>query len=410
MATTYGRFFKVIKARFDYSMVVFSLTFCLVSVAGYRGSDNVKVALDRMLIVLLGCMVCIVVSLFVFPVWAGDDLHNLIVNNFDDLAESIEGCTAAYFHSYDKKAHVQTSANDTISKGYMAVLLSKQTEENLVKQARFEPWHGRFGCMYPWQKCIQVGTILRNCAYIVCALHGCVLSEIQAPENLKDAFSQPCIHISSEVARVLREIAIGLRSCCKSQRSKQSMLHSLHLSVLRLHTALGAYNNQIAHIYNMTSSVVNSHKNGDVEVHINAACDVSAATLSTGGSAIPGTRIHQPHQFKRLFSNSLLHLPYCSSDIYHSHSASIDVIADKNLLKQCQEFTECFSVTTVAALLIEIVSRLEPLLKAVAELEEQACFKDVDEPVSSWIRRPNLKHLKTEKIVMQHGMAQIHAM
>lgn len=91
MATTYARFFPQIKAKYDYGIVMFLLTFCLVVVSGYRGSDNVDLALDRMLTVFMGCLVCVVVSVFICPVWAGEDLHNLIVNNFDDLAEAIEG-------------------------------------------------------------------------------------------------------------------------------------------------------------------------------------------------------------------------------------------------------------------------------------------------------------------------------
>eukprot|EP00250_Pteridium_aquilinum_P009948 c19047_g1_i3 orf=474-1706(-) len=408
MITTYARFIPLIKAKYDYGMVMFLLTFCLVVVSGYRGSNNVNLALDRMLTVFLGCLVCVVVSVFVCPVWAGEDLHNLIVNNFDDLAEAIEGCTREYF--FGKVKEVSTCwpskifkgepLDDPIYKGYRAVLLSKQTEESLANQARWEPWHGRFGCMYPWQKCLQVGAILRHCAYSVCALHGCILSEIQAPESLRQVFSQPCMQISTEVVRVLRDLADGLKECRKTRRSKQSMLRSLHAAVLHLHSSMESYNQQVTYTPTMPSSSVNKQDDTDVKVHIKDANYADDASLEE-----PNV---QPHQFKRLFSATLLQPPYSLPDLHYNRASSISAISDDERLHRCREFTECLSVTTVATLLIEIVSRLEPLLRAVAELEEDALFKDCDAPKPSWIKRPNLKRYNTEKLLLQHASSQLH--
>ncbi|MCO5586931.1 hypothetical protein L7F22_040875 [Adiantum nelumboides] len=440
MASTYARFFPTIKAKYDYGMVMFLLTFCLVVVSGYRGSDNLDLALDRMLTVFLGCLVCVAVSVFIFPVWAGDDLHNLIVNNFDDLAEAIEGtgCTSAYFFRKEKEAPARVPSKifkgepfcDPIYKGYRAVLLSKQTEEGLANQARWEPWHGRFGCMYPWQKCIQVGAILRHCAYSVCALHGCVLSEIQAPEPLRDVFSQPCLQISSEVVRVLRDLAIGLRECRKTRRSKQSMLRALHLAVLHLQASMESYSHQVAHSYTMLSSAednfgdtevevpghadntqgstVDNQEDGEVKMPVNVNVNVTADHGTANSSALQNSDVQQPHQLKRLFSATLLEPPYCLPDLHYNRASSVSIISDDERLQRCREFTECLSVTTVATLLIEIVSRLEPLLRAVEELEEQALFKDPDAPKPSWVRRPNLKRYNTEKLLVQHATAQIH--
>ncbi|KAI5057114.1 hypothetical protein GOP47_0027129 [Adiantum capillus-veneris] len=422
MATTYARFFPTIKAKYDYGMVMFLLTFCLVVVSGYRGTDNLDLALDRMLTVFLGCLVCVVVSVFICPVWAGDDLHNLIVNNLDDLAEAIEGCTKAYFLCKEKEAPMRTPSkifkgepfSDPIYKGYRAVLLSKQTEEGLANQARWEPWHGRFGCMYPWQQCIQVGAILRHCAYSVCALHGCVLSEIQAPEPLRQVFSQPCMQISLEVVRVLRDLAMGLRECRKTRRSKQSMLRALHMAVLHLQASMESYNHQVAQTYNTPSSAVENHRDSEVEVP-NSPPSTSGENEEDSSEVINGNATdssvqqqQQPHQFKRLFSATLLQPPYCLPDLHYNRATSVSVIGDDERLQRCREFTECLSVTTVSTLLIEIVSRLEPLLRAVEELEEQALFKDPDAPKPSWARRPNLKRYKTEKLLVQHATAQIH--
>ncbi|KAH7435970.1 hypothetical protein KP509_06G086400 [Ceratopteris richardii] len=415
MITTYARFFPAIKARYDYGMVMFCTSFCLVVVSGYRASDNIKVALDRMFIVILGCAVCVVVSLFIFPVWAGDDLHNLIVNNCDDLADSIEACTAAYFNRYDKHAFSRLSSksmrgeaiDDIIYRGYKTVLLSKQTEENLANQACYEPWHGRFGCMYPWQKCLEVGTILRHCAYTVCALHGCVLSEIQAPNVLREIFSQPCMYISSEVVRVLRESAVGLRECCKTQRSKQSMIESLRSAVLHLHDAMESYNSQVAGIHDMATSSASDNNDSEMKAHLDNMHDGHSPEAPTNSSSLYVSNQQQNHQYRRLFSASVLNAGYCLPDLRYDYVPPVNLDNNDERMRRCRKFTECLSVTTVATLLIELVSRLEPLLTAIAELEEKAFFKDVAAPDVPFSRRPNLRRYNTEKLIVQHATAEI---
>ena len=89
--TTYLRSIPWIKAKYDYGMVMFSLTFSLVVVAGYRSPSTIDLVLDRILTVLIGCLACLIVNVLIYPIWAGEDLHNLIVNNFEDLAVAIEG-------------------------------------------------------------------------------------------------------------------------------------------------------------------------------------------------------------------------------------------------------------------------------------------------------------------------------
>jgi hypothetical protein len=71
--------------------MIFILTFNLVSVSGIREENVMEIARERLVMIVMGFSICICTSLFFFPTWASDEIHNSMVSKFEDLASSIEG-------------------------------------------------------------------------------------------------------------------------------------------------------------------------------------------------------------------------------------------------------------------------------------------------------------------------------
>lgn len=90
-AATFSRFIPIIKARFDYGVTIFILTFSLVAVSGYRVDELLDLAQQRLSTIAIGISICLLVCILICPVWASEELHLLITNNMDKLADSLEG-------------------------------------------------------------------------------------------------------------------------------------------------------------------------------------------------------------------------------------------------------------------------------------------------------------------------------
>ncbi|KAG2697141.1 hypothetical protein I3760_07G091600 [Carya illinoinensis] len=131
-AATYTRMVPSIKKRYDYGVMIFILTFNLVVVSGIRVQDVMKVARERLSTIGMGFAICIFISLFVFPVWASDELHHSFASKFEDLALSMEGCLEEYFSFMSEKGN-QPKANFSSCK---SILNSKTKDEALPTTQR----------------------------------------------------------------------------------------------------------------------------------------------------------------------------------------------------------------------------------------------------------------------------------
>ncbi|CAH8359872.1 unnamed protein product [Eruca vesicaria subsp. sativa] len=207
-AATFSRFFPRIKQRYDYGALIFILTFSMVAVSGYRTDEILVIAYQRLSTILIGGTICILVSIFVFPVWAGEDLHKMVANNVTKLANSLEGFENEYFTSSEKTSKETNSC----VREYKSILSSKSTEDTLANLARWEPGHGRFRLRHPWTKYLKIAGLVRQCAIHFEILNGYVLSDTKAPQDFISKIQEPCSIMSREAGEALKAIAKSIKT------------------------------------------------------------------------------------------------------------------------------------------------------------------------------------------------------
>ncbi|KAK7344099.1 hypothetical protein VNO77_13362 [Canavalia gladiata] len=215
-AATFSRFIPTIKARFDYGAMIFILTFSLVSISGYRVEELLAMAQYRMSTIIIGSVLCIIVSMTIRPIWAGHELHVLVTENLDKLANSLQCCVAQYFGcSEGSEAESEEKSNKKLL-GYKCVLSSKATEETMANLARWEPAHGNFNFRHPWRQYVKIGASMRSCASCIDALIGCTNSDNKACNDIQKNMSSLSMKVGGNSASVIRELASTIRNMTKS--------------------------------------------------------------------------------------------------------------------------------------------------------------------------------------------------
>ncbi|CAL5027580.1 unnamed protein product [Urochloa decumbens] len=210
---TFSRFIPEVKARYEYGVIIFILTFAMVTVSRYRVENLIEYAHERLTTIMVGVATCLFTNVFVFPIWAGEDLQKLAAGNLDKLAEFLEGMESDCFgeNSCDKlegRAFLQV---------YKSVLNSKATEDTLCTFAKWEPVHGKFRFRHPWSQYQKIGALCRQCASSMEALASYVVTskKSQYPEanpELSMKVGAACRAISLRSAKALRELSSAVRT------------------------------------------------------------------------------------------------------------------------------------------------------------------------------------------------------
>lgn len=235
-AATFSRFIPTVKARFDYGVTIFILTYSLVAVSGYRVDQLGSLAQQRVSTIAIGIFLCLAVSVLICPVWAGQELHLLTTRNMDKLAAALEACVEDYFAAAEPEQQQarRCGKSSSVSDGYKCVLNSKASEDAQANLARWEPAHGRFGFRHPYDQYAKVGAAMRACAYCVEALSSCAAAEAQAPEHVKRLLRDVCTRVGARCARVLGEASRSVATMTAASRALDFAVADMNTAVHEL--------------------------------------------------------------------------------------------------------------------------------------------------------------------------------
>ncbi|XP_050230961.1 aluminum-activated malate transporter 12-like isoform X1 [Mercurialis annua] len=359
-AATYIRFFPYVKKNYEYGVVIFLLTFNLITVSSFRVTNVLKIAHERIYTIAIGCGVCLLMSLLVFPIWSGEDLHNSTISKLEGLAKSIEACVNEYFSDVKKEATQDKLSEDPIYKGYKQVLDSKSQDETLALHASWEPRHSRYS-RCPWQQYVKIGAVLRHFSYTVVALHGCLQTEIQTPRSCRALFKDPCIRVANEVSKALMELANSIRN--HRHCSPEILSDHLHEALQDLNAAiksqprlfLGSNSNQATNM--LAVAAVHARQKQEKDNNNNDGTRASLSSVKTDSSALLEWKWKRNNEQKE--SERKVLRPQLSK------------IAITSL-----EFSEALPFAAFASLLVETVARLDNMIEEVEELGRIASFKE----------------------------------
>ncbi|KAJ6804530.1 aluminum-activated malate transporter 12-like [Iris pallida] len=346
---TYLRFVPYIKKNYDYGVVIFLLTFNLISVSSYRVHDVLDLARYRFYTIIIGCIICLAMSLLILPNWSGDDLHNATINKLEGLARTIEASVNEYFQDEDTKIIVEKASKDPIDRDYRAILDSKSNDETLAFFASWEPRCTTDFHRYPWKQYVKIGVALRHFGYTAIALHGCLDSQVQAPRSIRALFQDPCSRVAEEVSKVLAELAISIKkSYCLSYDTLRDHLNE---ALQDLNSAIKSQPRSFLGNNNTNEVIIDkSNKNAPSGV-------IQPSIKSETAAPIDSRTIRIEDQSKDLIQQKKL-------------KPTLSKIAITSL-----EFSETLPFAAFLSLLVEMVARLDLVIEEVEILGRAAGFK-----------------------------------
>ncbi|KAG6426614.1 hypothetical protein SASPL_110840 [Salvia splendens] len=358
--------------QYEYGFRVFMLTFCIVLVSDPL--EFVQTAVSRLVLITVGAAVCLVMNVCIFPIWSGEDLHKLVVKNIKGVATSLEGCVNMYLQcvEYERvpsKILVYQASDDPLYNGYRAAVESTSQEEALLGFAIWEPPHGRYKMLnYPWSEFVKVSGALRHCAFMVMAMHGCILSEIQAPSELRQVFKDGIQRVGIQGAKVLTMLSEKVENMEKL--SSQDPLADIHDAAENLQMMI------------------------DQRSYLLVNAD-SWEGVRRPGSLNPETirelreKENKPFLIKSLGSIKQQTLRNYDAVTANNVDSEEDVFKQQTMWPsrlslsdlnereiQTYESASALSLATFTSLLIEFVARLQNLIHSFEELSEKAEFRE----------------------------------
>ncbi|MED6218228.1 hypothetical protein PIB30_025002 [Stylosanthes scabra] len=310
-----------------------------------------------MLTIAIGCGLCLVMSLFVFPNWSGEYLHKSIISKLEGLANAIEVCVKEYFCESEIQSSEDDSCEDPIYLGYKAVLDSKASEETLALQASWEPRCSRYFRRIPWKQYTKVGLALRHFSYTVVALHGCLQSEIQTPWSIRSQYKEPCMKLTEQVCKILRELANSIRN--KRKFCPHILSNDLNVALEELNNALK-----------------------------------SQPQYSHGSKFGRTAKIQHEEEFRASFSSvNSNNNDSCEEESKEREKKVLRPQLSKTLsMITSFQFSEALPVAAFTSLLLEMVAKLDHVINEVEQLGRMSHFREfrVEDEIVVTCERPKV--------------------